>query len=149
MDSNHKLNRFLEAQNQVYLKALSEIRNGRKQSHWMWFIFPQIQGLGLSDTAKFYAISDLEEATMYLAHPVLGKHLIEITSEACRIKGKTATEIFGQPDDVKFRSCLTLFANVIDTHPIFEEALLKYFDGYQDELTLKLLLKNKFHNDTV
>jgi uncharacterized protein (DUF1810 family) len=142
MDSGN-LTRFLEAQNQLYLKALAEIKNGQKQTHWMWFIFPQIKGLGLSETAKFYGISDIEEAREYLAHPVLGKHLIEITTAVLGIEGKTATEIFGQPDDIKLRSCMTLFANVKNTNPIFEQVLEKYFHGSHDEYTLELLVKHK------
>jgi uncharacterized protein (DUF1810 family) len=138
-----ELARFLDAQNKLYLKALSEIRNGKKETHWMWFIFPQLKGLGFSETAKFYGIKDLDEATEYLAHPILGKHLIEITEALLAIEGKTATEILGQPDDIKLRSCMTLFANVKNTHPIFEQVLEKYFHGSHDEYTLELLVKHK------
>lgn len=142
MDS--KLKRFLDAQNQTYLKALAEIRQGHKDSHWMWYIFPQLQGLGRSETAKFYAIADLDEAAAYLGHPVLGKHLIEISQALLQYKGKTAQQILGTPDDMKLRSSMTLFANVPDADPVFEAVLAHYFDGLQDELTLKQLLKNKF-----
>ena len=139
MNDNNELIRFLEAQNQVYLKALSEIKNGKKETHWMWYIFPQIKGLGLSETANHYAIKDLNEATAYLQHPILGKHLVEISEEVLNLNGKTATQIFGTPDDMKLRSCMTLFANVENTNPIFRKILAKYFNGFPDELTLQLL----------
>ena len=139
----YNLKRFLDAQNQVYLKALSEIKNGKKETHWMWFIFPQLKGLGQSETARFYAIADLQEATEFLAHPVLGKHLIQISEELLQIKDKSAKEILGYPDDVKLRSSMTLFANVKDTNPVFASVLKHYFDGLQDEETLQLLLRNK------
>ena len=149
MDNKIELTRFLDAQNMLYLKALSEIKDGLKQSHWMWFIFPQLQGLGRSETAKFYAINNIDEAAVYLAHPVLGKHLIQISEALMNTEGRTANDIFGSPDDMKLRSSMTLFANVPDTDPIFEKIIGKYFNGLQDELTLHLLLKNKLHNDTV
>jgi len=139
----YNLKRFLDAQNQVYLKALSEIRNGKKQTHWMWFIFPQLKGLGQSEMAQFYAIADLQEATEFLAHPVLGRHLIQISEELLQIKNKSAHELFGYPDDVKLRSSMTLFANVKDTNPVFASVLKHYFNGLQDEETLQLLLRNK------
>ena len=139
----YNLKRFLDAQNQVYLKALSEIRNGKKETHWMWFIFPQLKGLGQSETAQFYAIADLQEATEFLAHPILGRHLIQISEELLQIKDKSAKEILGYPDDVKLRSSMTLFANVKDTNPVFASVLKHYFDGLQDEETLQLLLRNK------
>jgi uncharacterized protein (DUF1810 family) len=139
MESNNELKKFLDAQNQVYLKALSEIKEGKKNSHWMWYIFPQIKGLGSSETAKFYAITDLEEAAAYLSHPVLGKHLIEIAEEVLNLNGKTATQIFGTPDDMKLRSCMTLFANVENANSVFQKVLAKYFNGLPDELTLQLL----------
>jgi len=144
-----ELSRFLDAQNQLYLKALSEIRNGSKESHWMWFIFPQLKGLGASETAKFYAIQDLGEATAYLSHPVLGKHLIEIAQALLDIEGKTANEIFGSPDDMKLRSSMTLFANVPNAHAVFERVIDKYFNGLQDERSLQLLLKDKLGDDVV
>lgn len=146
---NYNLTRFLDAQNQVYLKALSEIKNGQKESHWMWFIFPQLKSLGRSETAKFYGISGIEEAAAYLAHPILGKHLVEIAETFLTIDGKTAHAILGSPDDLKLRSSMTLFANVPGAHSVFEKVIQKYFNGFQDELTLQVLLKNKFHNDPV
>jgi uncharacterized protein (DUF1810 family) len=139
MTDTNELIRFLDAQNQVYLKALSEIKIGKKETHWMWYIFPQIKGLGSSETAKYYAIKDLKEATAYLEHPILGKHLIEITEAVWNLKGKTATQLFGTPDDMKLRSCMTLFASVKNTNPIFQKILVKYFNGLADDLTLQLI----------
>jgi uncharacterized protein (DUF1810 family) len=133
------LPRFLIAQNQVYLRALGEIKTGRKTSHWMWYIFPQIAGLGHSDTAKFYAISDMEEATAYLQHPVLGRHLVEITRALLDIEGASASDIFGSPDDMKLRSSMTLFSGVEGADPVFKQVLDRYFDGNPDPLTLRLL----------
>lgn len=143
------LTRFLDAQNQVYLKALSEIKNGHKETHWMWFVFPQIKGLGLSETSQFYGIKDLEEASRYLSHPVLGRHLIEIATALLQLQDKTATQIFGHPDDLKLRSSMTLFANVPAADPIFGQVLEKYYNGLPDEHTLELLQKDKYSNDTV
>lgn len=149
MENKIELTRFLEAQNKLYLQALAEIRNGKKQSHWMWFIFPQLKGLGSSETAKFYAISDINEATAYLQHPVLGKHLVQIATEVFNIDGKSANEIFSSPDDMKLRSSMTLFANVPDADRVFEQVIDKYFNGLQDELTLQLLIKDKLRHDAV
>ncbi len=139
MAQHKNLTKFLEAQNQLYLQALSELKNEKKESHWMWFIFPQIEGLGASETAKFYAISNLEEAKAYLAHPVLGKHLTEIAEAVMKIDGKSAKEIFGTPDDLKLRSSMTLFSKVKNTSPIFRDVLEKYFDGLDDPRTIELL----------
>lgn len=138
MTNTNELIRFLEAQNQVYLKALSEIKEGKKNTHWMWYVFPQIKGLGSSETAKYYGVKDMDEATAYLQHPILGKHLIEIAEAVLNLNGKTATQIFGTTDDMKLRSCMTLFANVKNTNPIFQKVLIKYFNGIPDELTLQL-----------
>ena len=142
MADNNELIRFLDAQNQVYLKALSEIKKGKKDTHWMWYIFPQIKGLGSSETANYYAIKDLNEAAAYLQHPILSKHLVEISEEVLNLKAKTATQIFGTPDDMKLRSCMTLFANVENTNPVFQKVLEKFFNGLPDELTLQLLKMN-------
>jgi len=144
MTDNNELIRFLDAQNQVYLKALSEIKNGKKETHWMWYIFPQIKGLGSSETAKYYAIKDLKEATAYLEHPILGKHLVEITKEVLNIHGKTAAQIFGTPDDIKLRSCMTLFANVKNANPIFQKVLEKYFNALPDDRTVQLINLHAF-----
>jgi len=116
------LNRFVEAQEEIYPRALAEIKLSRKRSHWMWFIFPQIDGLGHSSTARLYAIKSKEEAKAYLDHPVLGKRLIECSEALLKIKGKSAEEIFGYPDDLKLRSSMTLFASVSEPDPIFSRA---------------------------
>ena len=139
MVKDYDLERFLKAQESDYAIALSEIRNGRKQSHWMWYIFPQIAGLGLSVTSKFYAIEGLPEAGEYLEHSILGKRLIEISKVLTQIEGKTANQIFGSPDDLKLKSCMTLFCAVKNTHPVFQEVLDKYFNGKQDLKTLALI----------
>ena len=115
----------------------------------MWFILPQLKGLGQSETARFYAIADLQEATEYLAHPVLGRHLIQISEELLHIKDKSASEIFGHPDDLKLRSSMTLFANVENPNPVFTAVLTHYFGGLQDEVTLELLLRNKASHDVI
>jgi len=133
------LGRFLDAQNQVYLKALSEIKSGKKDSHWMWFIFPQLKGLGRSETADFYGIENKQEAAAYLRHPILGKHLLEITSALLEIEEKTARQILGTPDDLKLKSCMTLFANIENAPLVFEEVLAKYFNGEPDKITIKML----------
>ena len=106
----------------------------------MWYIFPQLKGLGSSEAAQFYGIENRNEATVYLQHPVLGQHLIEISSVVLQLEGKTVAEIFGTPDDMKLRSCMTLFANVENANPVFQKVLQKYFNGLSDELTLQLLI---------
>lgn len=137
----YDLQRFVKAQQTVYPRVVAELDAGRKRSHWMWFIFPQIAGLGHSAMAQHYAIGSRGEATAYLAHPVLGPRLIECTGLVNKIAGRTAEEIFGYPDDMKFRSSMTLFAEVVADRGIFEEALRKYFDGAPDPLTLERLGK--------
>jgi len=133
--------RFLEAQNQMYITALSEIKKGRKESHWMWFIFPQVKGLGTSENARYFGINGLEEAARYLDHPVLGKHLVEITTALLEINGKTAPQILGTPDDLKLRSCMTLFAALENSNPVFAQVLDKFFEGKPDPMTISLLEK--------
>jgi uncharacterized protein (DUF1810 family) len=138
--AEHKdLVRFLEAQNHVYLKALEEIKNGQKRSHWMWYIFPQMKGLGASENARFFGIKSLDEATAYVQHPILGKHLIEITKALLTIEGKSASDIFGYPDDLKLHSSMTLFSKVENADPVFNEVIKKYFNGVLDQGTLKIL----------
>lgn len=131
------------------MKALSELKKGKKDTHWMWYIFPQLKGLGSSEMAQYFGIKDWNEATAYLQHPVLGRHLIEISSVVLQLEGKTAIEIFGTPDDLKVHSCMTLFATVENTHPVFCQVLEKYFNGLQDEATLLLLVNNKLSNKTL
>lgn len=139
---NTALTRFVEAQKEIYPVALSEIRTGKKASHWMWFIFPQIKGLGRTDIAKFYSIEDLNEAASYLSHPILGPNLIEISNAVLSINDKTAREIFGKPDDRKLRSCMTLFSKVKDADTVFEKVIEKYFEGQQDMATIEILNEN-------
>lgn len=133
------LQRFIDAQRSDYETALSEIVRGRKQSHWMWYIFPQIQGLGFSATSKLYAIRNLQEAQEYLNHPLLGKRLKEITDALINLPSTNAHEIFGSPDDVKLKSSMTLFASLPNADPVFESALKKFFKGEKDAKTLSLI----------
>jgi uncharacterized protein (DUF1810 family) len=132
------LERFVEAQAPVYDRALAELKAGRKQSHWMWFVFPQIAGLGRSPMAQHYAIQTLAEARAYLAHPLLGARLRECTQAVLDVEGKSAHEIFGSPDDLKFCSSMTLF-DLAAPDDIFRTALEKYFNGEEDRLTLEKL----------
>lgn len=132
------LSRFLKAQEHDYEQALREIRSGRKRSHWMWYIFPQIQGLGFSPTAQYYAIRDLQEARDYLAHPVLGARLKEISAALLDLDGLSASEIFGYPDDLKLRSSMTLFRLADLNEPVFLEVLEKYYDGKPDDRTVDI-----------
>jgi uncharacterized protein (DUF1810 family) len=132
------LERFLLAQDRIYPRVLSELQAGEKMSHWMWFIFPQIRGLGRSPVSIEYAISSRDEARAYLQHPILGPRLKECTDLVLRVEGRSAFEIFDEPDDMKFRSCMTLFAQV-STDDIFQRALDKYCDGVPDQLTLDRL----------
>lgn len=133
------LQRFLDAQERDFEVALAEIKRGRKLSHWMWYIFPQIAGLGFSETARFYAIKDKTEAENYLAHPTLGKRLIEISSALTEIEGKTANQIFGSPDDMKLKSSMTLFGALDAANSVFQKVLDKYFDGAKDLRTIQIL----------
>jgi uncharacterized protein (DUF1810 family) len=135
----HNLGRFVEAQQGDYDRALSEIRRGRKQSHWMWYIFPQFDGLGFSSMSKRYAVKSRAEAQAYLSHPVLGPRLIECTEAVLRVEGRSAFEIFGSPDDMKLKSCATLFATVSPEGSVFHQLLDKYYQGERDDKTLRLL----------
>ena len=143
MTDEYNLQRFLDAQEGVYDTVLDELRAGGKSSHWMWFIFPQVEGLGLSGTAQKFAITSLEEAKAYLQHPVLGPRLRECTQLVLNVDGRSAEQIFGYPDHLKFRSCLTLFMTATTDNKVFKDALLKYFDGKPDELTLDILAHQK------
>jgi uncharacterized protein (DUF1810 family) len=135
----YDLNRFAQAQQRDYDRAISEIRSGRKQSHWMWYIFPQLEGLGFSATSQHYAIKSIAEADAYLRHPVLGPRLLECVRATLGLEGKSASEVFGSPDDMKLRSCATLFASVSPAGSVFEQLLDKYFGGGRDGKTLELL----------
>jgi uncharacterized protein (DUF1810 family) len=139
LNDPHDLSRFVEAQEDDYDQALDEVRSGRKYSHWMWYIFPQFQGLGFSSTSQHYAIKSLEEARAYLNHSVLGPRLLECAQAALGVEGRSAHDIFGSPDDMKLRSCATLFAQVSLAGSVFERLLDKYFNGKPDEKTLELL----------
>ena len=132
------LERFVRAQAHSYETALAEIRSGMKRSHWMWYIFPQIAGLGMSSTAQYYAIEDLEEARAYWAHPLLGPRLREISEALLTLDTDDAGAVFGWPDELKLRSSMTLFARATDC-PVFQQVLDKYYGGVEDERTLRLL----------
>src|SRR5580658_5317882 len=136
MHDSYNLQRFVDAQNSVYDKVCPELREGDKRGHWMWFIFPQIKGLGNSATAILFAISSREEAVAYLEHPVLGSRLRECTRLVNQVEGRSINQIFGYPDDLKFRSSMTLFAHVTSDNQVFLDALQKYFAGEFDRLTL-------------
>jgi len=137
--STYNLQRFHKAQENTYQNALQEIRNGRKTGHWMWFIFPQLAGLGYSETAKFYAIQNLEEAELYLQDKVLTERLIAICKALLELKGKTVHDIFGSPDDLKLKSSMTLFSAANGADPVFQKVLDYYFEGRKDEKTLRML----------
>ena len=136
VDTSFDLNRFVEAQEPVIDRVLAELRAGCKQSHWMWFIFPQLKGLGMSPTAQWFGIPSRDEAAQYLAHPVVGARLVECTRIVNELSGTTAENIFGALDAMKFRSSMTLFAQVAEEGSAFHEALTKYFDGQPDRVTL-------------
>jgi uncharacterized protein (DUF1810 family) len=135
----HDLIRFVEAQDGDYVQALAEIKSGRKRTHWMWYIFPQIDGLAFSSTSKRYSIKSVEEAKAFLNHPVLGPRLLECMEAVVRVEGRSAADIFGSPDDLKLRSCATLFASVSYADSVFERVLNKYYQGGRDGKTLQLL----------
>jgi uncharacterized protein (DUF1810 family) len=141
MSDIYDLRRFIEAQDRVYKSVLNELRDGQKQGHWMWYIFPQIKGLGISPMAQKYAISSQEEAKAYSEHPILGSRLRECTQLVINVGVCSAKQIFHYPDDLKFRSCMTLFEHSARDNDIFRNALLKYFGGKPDQLTLDLLKK--------
>ncbi len=139
MDDPFDLERFVAAQDAVIAAVREELRAGRKRTHWMWFVFPQLRALGRSGTALHYGIASLAEARAYLAHPVLGPRLTECTELVCAAQGRTIHDIFGSPDDMKFRSCMTLFAAADPAAAPFTEALRIFFDGRPDPLTVDLL----------
>ena len=134
-----ELSKFVTAQQRDYSTALHEIRNGRKRSHWMWYIFPQIQGLGMSPTAEYYGIKDLEQAKDYMAHPVLGANLIEISEALLALDYTNPTAVMGYPDDLKLCSCMPLFELAAPEEKVFGQVLDKYYGGRRDKLTLHIL----------
>ena len=138
MDIN-SLERFVEAQERTYQVALSEVYNGKKRTHWMWYIFPQLRGLGRSSMAHIYGISDLEEAKAYLEHPILSERLYEICGALLEHKGANIVEIFGDIDTLKLRSSMTLFSLTSEEYTIFDEVLDTFFEGQMDEVTVKLI----------
>jgi uncharacterized protein (DUF1810 family) len=139
MDTDYDLQRFVDAQRDVYATALAELRAGNKRSHWMWFIFPQIKGLGSSEMARLYGIASADEAAAYLAHPVLGARLRESAAAVAAHDDRGADEIFGHPDDRKFHSSMTLFADVAPDEAIFQTCLDQFFDGMPDPATIERL----------
>ena len=134
-----QLSRFVKAQDKIYDRVLAELKSGRKRSHWMWFMFPQIEGLGASSTTRYYSIKSLEEARQYLDHPLLGKRLRECAETVLALEGLSASSIFGYPDDLKLKSSMTLFASVAEPGSVFSRVLEKYFRGNRDERTIALL----------
>lgn len=136
---NYELSRFMKAHQSDYQRALTEIKNGKKVSHWMWYIFPQMKGLGHSSMSEYYGIRDLDEARAYLADPVLGKHLIEICEALLSLDTEDATEVMGQPDDRKLKSSMTLFDAATESLDVFQMVLDKYYHGKKDYRTLKML----------
>ena len=131
--------RFVEAQDRVFEQVRRELRDGRKRSHWMWFVFPQLSGLGHSAMAQRYALASVEEAEAYLKHSILKPRLIECTGLVNKVAGRSVVDIFGNPDDLKFHSCMTLFSSVPNAPSVFEYALAKYFGGVRDRLTMERL----------
>jgi uncharacterized protein (DUF1810 family) len=139
MDDPYKLQRFVNAQNQVFEQVCAELRSGQKWGHWMWFVFPQIQGLGASEAAREFAISSREEAEAYLNHPILGPRLRECARLVTLIEDRSLNQIFGSIDSMKFRSCMTLFAHATSDNQVFKDALQKFCGGEFDRLTLERL----------
>ena len=142
-DDPYDLRRFTKAQRNTYDRVLAELRNGKKQTHWMWYIFPQIDGLGHSATSRRYAIKSIEEARQYLNHPVLGKRLLECVKVILAIEGRSISEIFGDPDDMKLKSSMTLFTCIPNSPSVLFRILDKYFNGNRDVKTLQLFEKIK------
>ena len=136
MEDRFNLKRFLDAQSNTYERALTEIKNGRKMSHWMWYIFPQYKGLGRSSTSMKYAIKSQDEANIYFNHPILGPRLIEITKAFLSIENKTAYEVLGGPDDLKIKSSMTLFDTIQNENDLFDSVLEKYFEGNRCRVTI-------------
>ena len=139
----NSLQRFIDAQEKDYDTAFAEISQGRKRSHWIWYIFPQIQGLGFSETSKFYAIKNIDEAAEYLKHPILGERLIRICHALIKNPGDDANKILGSPDDMKLKSSMTLFAALPGTDPVFQTVLDKFFNGTRDSKTIEILTSQK------
>jgi len=146
-DDPFNLERFVLAQEGVFEQALQEVRSGKKTSHWMWYIFPQLKGLGYSQMSREYGISGIEEAQAYLDHPILGSRLILISKAVLQVKHRSALDIFGSIDEKKLKSCATLFAHVPNSKPVFDQIISRYFEGFYDQVTLNLLRKDLFRLD--
>ncbi len=144
--NQNRLQRFVDAQSSDYEIALTEIKKGKKQSHWMWYIFPQLKGLGVSSTSQNYAIENIKEAEEFLNHPLLGNRLIEISNELLKLNTNDANKIFGSPDDVKLKSSMTLFSILHNKNDFFQNVLVKFFNGEKDNRTLKILESQSNHN---
>jgi len=140
------LDRFVRAQDGVIEQVRSELSEGRKRSHWMWFVFPQLNGLGHSAMARQYAVASLEEARAYLKHPILGPRLVECSALVNQVKDRSINQIFGSPDDLKFHSCMTLFSSVEGADSVFQDALAKYFGGAPDGRTTEMLIRARGHD---
>ena len=138
MEKDHDLQRFIDAQVD-YPTALAEIRSGKKRSHWMWYIFPQIAGLGSSTNSKFYSIKSMEEARAYIQHPILGARLLEISEALVQLNGNDASAIFGNPDDLKLKSSMTLFGALPGADTVFQSVLAKFFNGEKDSVTMEII----------
>lgn len=138
-----ELDRFIKAHNDDYEIALKEIKAGCKRSHWMWYIFPQISGLGFSSTAQFYSIQSVEEAKAYMEDEILGNHMIELCEALLGLATNNASEVFGYPDDLKLLSCMTLFEKVVPEQELFGAVIEKYYDGKRDEKTIRLIEKQR------
>ncbi len=139
MSNSHDLERYISAQGVGYPVALAEIKQGKKESHWMWYIFPQLKGLGRTETSDFYAIQDINEAENFLNHPVLGSRLIRISKALLLPEQNNASDIFGYPDDLKLKSSMTLFASLFNSDPVFSAVLEKFFNGTKDDETLRIM----------
>lgn len=135
------IERFMDAQNKIWPTPLEEIKNGHKRSHWMWYIFPQITGLGNSETSRYFALADAKEAQIFFDHPILGRRLIELCEALLNLETTSALKVFGSPDNLKLHSSLTLFSELPQTNPIFEKLLQKFFLGKKDRITLDLISK--------
>lgn len=144
----NQLDRFLNAQENVYSCVLAELKAGRKRSHWMWFVFPQVEGLGFSSTTQFYAIKSFGEASAYLAHPVLGARLVECADILLTLKETSPFAVFGTPDDIKLLSSMTLFAGLAGPDSVFERVLEKFYPGKRDERTVAWLERSRPHDGT-
>ncbi len=138
------LQRFVSAQRPIYQQVLEELNDGAKRTHWMWYIFPQIKGLGVNEMARYYSLENLQEARMYLAHPVLGSRLRECCEIVLNIRNKTAAQIFGHPDDLKFRSCLTLFNLAAPDEVLFKKLIDKYYKGFLDPKSIEILKTTEY-----